>query len=65
MMNMIEEVAECLKLGYTAHEITRIFQLPVSMVDDIIIQDEQLNDTVYVPYTEEMVDEMATYYGEE
>ena len=65
MKSMIEEVAECLKLGYTTHEITRIFQIPVSLADDIILQAEQYNDTVYEPYTDEIVDEMATYYGEE
>lgn len=65
MKSMIEEVAELLSLGYTAHEIIRIFQIPVSLADDIILQAEQLNDTVYEPYTDEVVDEMATYYGEE
>lgn len=65
MKSMIEEVAELLTLGYSAHEITRIFQIPVSMAEDIIQQAEQLNDTVYVPYTDEIVDEMAAYYGEE
>lgn len=62
---MIEEVAGLLSLGYSAHEITRIFQIPVSMADDIILQAEQLNDTVFQPYTDEIVDEMAAYYGEE
>lgn len=65
MKSMIEEVAELLNLGYSAHEITRIFQIPVSQAEDIIQQAEQLNDTVYQPYTDEIVDEMAAYYGEE
>ena len=65
MKSMIEEVAELLNLGYTAHEITRIFHIPVSMAEDIIQQAEQLNDTVFQPYTDEIVDEMAAYYGEE
>ena len=65
MKSMIEEVAELLNLGYSAHEITRIFHIPVSVAEDIIQQAEQLNDTVFQPYTEEIVDEMAAYYGEE
>ena len=65
MKSMIEEVAELLTLGYSAHEITRIFHIPVSVAEDIIQQAEQLNDTVYVPYTDEIVDEMAEYYGED
>ena len=65
MKSMIEEVAELLNLGYSAHEITRIFHIPVSVAEDIIQQAEQLNDTVYEPYTDEIVDEMAAYYGEE
>ena len=65
MKSMIEEVAELLNLGYTSHEITRIFHIPVSVAEDIIQQAEQLNDTVFQPYTDEIVDEMAAYYGEE
>ena len=65
MKSMIEEVAELLNLGYTSHEITRIFHIPVSQAEDIIQQAEQLNDTVFQPYTDEIVDEMAEYYGEE
>ncbi len=65
MKSMIEEVAELLNLGYTSHEITRIFQIPVYMAEDIIQQAEQLNDTVFQPYTDEIVDEMAVYYGED
>ena len=49
MKSMIEEVAELLNLGYSAHEITRIFHIPVSMAEDIIQQAEQLNDTVFQP----------------
>ena len=65
MKSMIEEVAELLNLGYSAHEITRIFHIPVSVAEDIIQQAEQLNDTVFQPYTDEIVDEMAAYNGEE
>ena len=65
MKSMIEEVAELLNLGYSAHEITRIFHIPVSVAEDIIQQAEQLNDTVFQPYTDEIVDEMAAYYGED
>ena len=65
MKSMIEEVAGLLTLGYSAHEIIRIFHIPVSQADDIILQAEQFNDTVYVPYTDEIVDEMAEYYGED
>ena len=38
MKSMIEEVAELLNLGYSAHEITRIFHIPVSVAEDIIQQ---------------------------
>jgi hypothetical protein len=35
------------------------------MAEDLIQKAEQWNDQEFVPYTEEVVDEMADYYGEE
>ncbi len=65
MKSTIEEVAGLLSLGYTTNEITRIYNIPVSLVEDIIQQAEQFNDTVLQPYTDEIVNDMAKYYGED
>ena len=54
-----------LSLGYTEHEIVRIMRIPPSMADSLIQQAEQWNDQEFVPYTEDVVDEMADYFGEE
>lgn len=65
MRDSIEQAAAMLSLGYTEHEIVRIMRIPPSMADSLIQQAEQWNDQEFVPYTEEVVDEMADYFGEE
>jgi len=65
MKDSIEQAAAMLSLGYTEHEIIRIMHIPPSMAEDLIQKAEQWNDQEFVPYTEEVVDEMAGYYGEE
>ena len=60
----IEKAAEMLGLGYTEHEIVRILRVPPSMAEDLIQKAEQWNDQEFVPYTEEEVDDMASYFGE-
>lgn len=64
MKATIENAAEMLSLGYTEHEVIRILRIPASMAEDLIQKAEQWNDQEFVPYTEEVVDEMADYYGE-
>ena len=61
----IEKAAEMLGLGYTEHEIVRILRVPPSMAEDLIQKAEQWNDQEFVTYTEEELDVMADYYGEE
>jgi hypothetical protein len=65
MIDSIEQAAAMLSLGYTEHEIVRIMRVPPSMAEDLIQKAEQWNDQEFVPYTEEEVDSMAGYYGEE
>ena len=65
MKATIENAAEMLSLGYTEHEIVRIMRVPPSMAEELIQKAEQWNDQEFVPYTEDVVDEMADYYGEE
>jgi len=65
MKDSIEQAAEMLILGYTEHEIVRILRIHPSMAEELIQKAEQWNDQEFVPYTEEVVDEMADYYGEE
>ena len=62
MKATIESAAEMLSLGYTEHEIVRILHVPPSMAEDLIQKAEQWNDTIFVPYTEKEVDEMAEYF---
>ena len=64
MKDTIEQAAAMLSLGYTEHEIIRIMHIPPSMAEDLIQKAEQWNDQEFVPYTEEVVDDMAGYYGE-
>ena len=65
MKDTIEQAAEMLILGYTEHEIVRILRIPPSMAEDLIQKAEQWNDQEFVTYTEEELDTMADYYGEE
>ena len=62
-MSEIEKIADMLTLGYTEHEIIRIMRVPPSMAEDLIQKAEQWNDQEFVPYTEDVVDEMAEYFG--
>ena len=64
-MNNIERIADMMSIGYTAHEIIRILGIPMNMAEDLIQQAEQWNDQSSVPYTEEYMEEVASYYGEE
>ena len=65
MKATIENAAEMLSMGYSEHEIVRIMHIPPSMAEDLIQKAEQWNDQEFVPYTEEEVDDMAGYFGEE
>ena len=65
MKDTIEQIAEMLILGYTEHEIVRILRIPPGMAEDLIQKAEQWNDQEFVTYTEEELDVMADYYGEE
>jgi len=64
-MNKVERIADMLGLGYTEHEIIRILGIPMNMAEELIQQAEQWNDQSSVPYTEEYMEEVASYYGEE
>jgi len=64
MKDTIEQVAAMLSLGYTEHEIVRILHVPPSMAEDLIQQAEQWNDEEFVPWTDDVVDDMATRYEE-
>jgi hypothetical protein len=63
-MNNIERIADMLGLGYTEHEIIRILGIPTNQAEELIQQAEQWNDQSSVPYTEEYMEEVASYYGE-
>ena len=63
-MNNIERIADMLGLWYTEHEIIRILGIPMNMAEELIQQAEQWNDQSSVPYTEEYMEEVASYYGE-
>ena len=63
MKDNIEQAAAMLSLGYTEHEIIRIMRVPPSMAEELIQKAEQWNDQEFVPYTDDIVDEMAEYFG--
>jgi hypothetical protein len=63
-MTNIERIADMMSIGYTEHEIIRILGIPMNMAEDLIQQAEQWNDQCSVPYTEEYMEEVASYYGE-
>lgn len=65
MKHEIEKAAEMLSLGYTEHEVIRILRVPMKDAERLINLAEQWNDDTWTPMTEEVVDEMAEYYGEE
>ena len=63
-MDKVERIADMLGLGYTEHEIIRILGIPTNQAEELIQQAEQWNDQSSVPYTEEYMEEVASYYGE-
>ena len=55
-----------MSIGYTAHEIIRILGIPTNQAEELLEQAEMWNDTLApTPYTEEYMEEVASYYGEE
>ena len=59
-------------LGYTDHEIIRILRVPASQANDLIIAAEDWNYEIDMQnrqgmesYTEEIVDDMASFYNED
>ena len=60
----IEQIADMLRLGYTEHEVVRILAIPPHLAEGIIQQAEQWNDEEFVPWTDDVVDDMATKYEE-
>lgn len=62
---VIEQAAAMLSLGYTNHEVIRILHIPVKDAAGLIEAAERWNDETWVPMTDEIVNEMAAYYGED
>jgi len=69
---LIEKAAEMMCLGYTDHEIIRILRISPSQANDLIIAAEDWNYEVDMElrnssesYTDEIVDDMAAFYGED
>jgi len=69
---LIGEAAEMMCLGYTDHEIIRILRIPASQANDLIEAAEEWNYQIDMEnrnstesYTEEIVDDMAAFYGED
>lgn len=59
-------------LGYTDHEIVRILRIPASQANELIEAAEEWNYNVDMldrnsteSYSEEIVDDMAAFYGED
>ena len=66
MKATIEQAAEMLSLGYTEHEVVRILRIPANMAEDLINQAEMWNDEYGAQqYTDDDLQQMAEYYGEE
>ena len=66
MKATIEQAAEMLSLGYTEHEVIRILRIPANMAEDLINQAEMWNDEYGAQqYTDDDLQQMAEYYGEE
>ena len=66
MKATIENAAEMLALGYTEHEVIRILRIPANMAEDLINQAEMWNDEYGAQqYTDDDLQQMAEYYGEE
>ena len=69
---LIGEAAEMMRIGYTDHEIVRILRVPASQANDLIEAAEEWNYEFDMQdrqgmeaYTEEIVDDMAAFYGED
>jgi orotate phosphoribosyltransferase-like protein len=69
---LIEKAAEMMCLGYTDHEIIRILRVSASQAKELIEAAEEWNYEVDMElrnssesYTEEIVDDMAAFYGED
>jgi orotate phosphoribosyltransferase-like protein len=69
---LVGEAAEMMCLGFTDHEIIRILRVSPSQANDLILAAEEWNYEVDMElrnssesYTEEIVDDMAAFYGED
>ena len=62
---LIEQAAEMLSMGYTDHEVIRILHVPVKDAAGLIEAAEIWNDETWTPMTDEIINEMAAYYGED
>ena len=69
---LVGEAAEMMCLGYTDHEIIRILRVSPSQANELIIAAEDWNYEIDMQnrqgmesYTEEIVDDMAAFYGED
>ena len=72
VQELVGEAAEMMCLGYTDHEIIRILRVPASQANELIIAAEDWNYQIDMEnrnstesYTEEIVDDMAAFYGED
>ena len=65
MKDLIEQAAEMLSMGYSDNEVIRILRVPVKDANALIEAAERWNDDTWVPMTDEIIDEMAAYYGED
>ena len=69
---LVGEAAEMMCLGYTDHEIIRILRVSPSQANELIEAAEEWNYNVDMinrnsieSYSEEIVDDMAAFYGED
>ena len=65
MKDLIEQAAEMLSMGYSDNEVIRILRVPTKDANALIEAAERWNDDTWVPMTDEIIDEMAAYYGED
>jgi orotate phosphoribosyltransferase-like protein len=70
--DLIEKAADMMSIGYTDHEIVRILRVPPSMAGDLLEAAEEWNYEVDMEnrnssesYTEETINDMASFYGED
>ena len=69
---LIEKAAEMMCLGFTDHEIVRLLHIPASQANELIEAAEEWNYEVDMEnrnssesYTEETINDMAAFYGED